>query len=142
MQHVFLDRPDTGDVEVMLEHSLKSMHLISSPEYPRSDEEWRELLREILDRSFYPPGFKRQLAAIVGDGSRVERLRTIRKPTLVIHGREDPLIPVECGIDTARHIEGARLEIVEGMGHDLPPPLVSRLTTLIAEHAASYPERY
>jgi pimeloyl-ACP methyl ester carboxylesterase len=137
MQHVFVNRPDTGDIDAMLEHMLKTMHLISSPAFPRSESEWRELLSEILRRSFYPQGFRRQLAAIVEDGSRVERLRTIDKPTLVIHGSEDPLIPVECGIDTARHIEGARLEIIEGMGHDLPPPLVGRLTRLIAEHASS-----
>ena len=136
MQHVFVNRPDTGDVDTMLEYMLKSMHLISSPAYPRSDSEWRELLTRTLTRSFYPPGFRRQLAAIVEDGSRVERLRTIDKPTLVIHGREDPLIPVECGIDTARHIVGARLEIIDGMGHDLPPPLIGRLTSLIAEHAS------
>jgi pimeloyl-ACP methyl ester carboxylesterase len=136
VQHVFVNRPDTDDVDIMLEHALKSMHLISSPAYPRSDEEWREFLGESLDRSFYPPGFRRQLAAIVNDGSRVERLRTVRKPTLVIHGSEDPLIPVECGVDTARHIEGAKLEIIDGMGHDLPPPLIGRLTSLIAEHAS------
>jgi pimeloyl-ACP methyl ester carboxylesterase len=120
----------------MLDYMLKSMHLISSPGYPRSDDEWCQLLRESLDRSFYPPGFRRQLAAIVDDGSRVERLRRVSRPTLVIHGRDDPLIPVECGIDTARHIEGARLEIIDGMGHDLPPPLIGRLTSLISEHAS------
>jgi pimeloyl-ACP methyl ester carboxylesterase len=137
MQHIFVNRPDTGDKDMMLEHMLKSMHLISSPAYPRGDREWRELLGEILDRSFYPAGFRRQLAAIVADGSRVDRLRTITKPTLVIHGSEDPLIPVECGVDTASHIDGARLEIIEGMGHDLPPPLIGRLTDLIADHARS-----
>ena len=136
MKHIFVNRPDTDDMDIMLAHALKSMHLISSPAYPRSDDEWREFLGEALQRSFYPPGFRRQLAAIVDDGSRVERLRTVRKPTLVIHGREDPLVPVECGVDTARHIEGARLEIIDGMGHDLPPLLIGRLTGLIAEHAS------
>jgi pimeloyl-ACP methyl ester carboxylesterase len=136
MEHFFLNRPDNGDVNTMLEYMLKSMHLISSPAYPRSDAEWRELLSEILNRNFYPPGFRRQLAAIVDDGSRVERLRKIDKPTLVIHGSEDPLIPVECGVDTAKHIDGARLEIIDGMGHDLPPPLVGRLTSLIAGHTS------
>lgn len=137
MQHVFVKRPVTGDKDDMLEHMLMTMRLISSPAYPRSDSEWRDLLNEILDRSFYPPGFRRQLAAIIEDGSRVQRLRRIDKPTLVIHGSEDPLIPVECGVDTARHIEGAKLEIIEGMGHDLPPPLIGRLASLIAEHASS-----
>jgi pimeloyl-ACP methyl ester carboxylesterase len=119
----------------MLEHTIRSIRLIGSPGYPRSDEELRELITASLARSFYPQGFIRQMAAIVADGSRVQRLQTIARPTLVIHGSDDPLVPVECGIDTARHIKGARLEILEGMGHDIPPPLINTLTSLIADHA-------
>jgi proline iminopeptidase len=135
VRHVFTSRPNTGDRNAMLKHLTRSAQLISSPAYPRSDEQWRELITSSLERSFYPMGFVRQMAAIVADGSRVKRLQTIDKPTLVIHGSEDPLVPVECGIDTARHIKGARLEIIEGMGHDLPPQLVDQLTTMIAAHA-------
>jgi len=135
VKHVFTSRPNTGDRNAMLEHLTRSAQLISSPGFPRGDEEWRELITASLQRSFYPKGFVRQMAAIVADGSRVERLKTIDKPTLVIHGSEDPLVPVECGIDTARHIKGARLEIIEGMGHDLPPQLVDKLTAMIAAHA-------
>ena len=109
--------------------------MIASPGFPRSDEEWRKIVVAALERSFYPPGFGRQLAAVIADRSRVSRLRQIRVPTLVIHGKDDPLVPVEHGIDTARHIPGARLEIIEGMGHDLPPPLDETLTSLIAGHA-------
>jgi len=121
----------------MLEHTVATLKMLGSPAYPRSDAEWRELISASIQRSFYPQGFVRQLAAIVADGSRVERLQTIRTPTLVIHGREDPLVPVEGGIDTARHVENSRLEIIEGMGHDIPPPLVARITGLIADHAAN-----
>ena len=134
MKHVFRDRPNRGDADDMFEHLVKSYKLISSPGYPRSDEEIRALIRTTVDRSFYPQGFLRQLAAVIEDGSRVERLRTIETPALVIHGREDPLVPVEGGIDTADHIPGAKLEIIEGMGHDLPPGLIDTLTSLIASH--------
>ena len=135
VSHVFTSRPNTGDRTAMLNHLTQSAQLISSPGYPRSDEAWRELITASLERSFYPLGFVRQMAAIVADGSRVERLQTIDKPTLVIHGSEDPLVPVECGVDTAKHIRGAKLEIIEGMGHDLPPQLVDQLTAMIAAHA-------
>ena len=121
----------------MLEHTVKSLKLIGSPGYPRSDEEWRELVSFSINRSFYPQGFMRQMAAIIADGSRVQRLKQIEAPTLVIHGKEDPLVPVECGIDTARHIHGARLELVEGMGHDIPPPLIETLTSMIASHTGA-----
>ena len=137
VKHMFTGRPNTGDPTVMLDHTVATAKMLGSPGYPRSDQEWRELIGASIERSFYPQGFIRQMAAIVDDGSRVERLKHINAPTLVIHGREDPLVPVEAGIDTARHIRESRLEIIEGMGHDIPPPLVERITGLIADHAAS-----
>jgi pimeloyl-ACP methyl ester carboxylesterase len=134
MQHIFMKRPKVGGRNALLEHSVQSMKMIASPGFPRSEQEWRVLLSASLARSYYPQGFQRQLAAVVSDGSRVERLKKISRPTLVIHGREDPLVPVACGVDTARHIDGARLEIIEGMGHDIPPQLIDKLTNLIASH--------
>ena len=134
VKHMFASRPDTGDPEVILDHTVTTARMLGSPRYPRSEEEWRELISASIQRSFYPQGFIRQMAAIVEDGSRVERLKTIDRRTLVIHGSDDPLVPVECGVDTARHIKGARLEIIDGMGHDIPPPLVGRITSLIASH--------
>jgi len=128
-------RPNVDDPDAMIAHLIRTFQLIGSPGYRRSEDEWRELILASVSRSFYPQGFVRQFAAIIADGSRVERLQTIDRPTLVIHGREDPLVPIECGIDTAKHIKGAQLEVIEGMGHDIPPPLVDRLTALIAEHA-------
>lgn len=135
VKHLVTNRPKSPDPAIMLEHTIRTVQLISSPGYPRSDEDWRELISASLARSFYPQGFTRQMAAIIADGSRVQRLKTIDKPTLVIHGSDDPLVPVECGVDTARHIKGAKLEILEGMGHDLPPQLVETITSLIARHA-------
>jgi len=135
VQHVFVDRPKSTDTNVLIEYLMASLRLIGSPGYPRSDEELREQISKSLERSYYPQGFERQFAAIVGDRSRVERLKRLNKSTLVIHGSEDPLIPVEHGIDTARHIAGAKLEIIKGMGHDIPPQLVNELSKLIAKHA-------
>jgi pimeloyl-ACP methyl ester carboxylesterase len=136
-RQVFMSRPPANDREALIRHLVRTRKLIASPGYPRSDEEWREVVVAALERSFYPPGFGRQLAAIIADRSRASRLRQIRVPTLVVHGKDDPLVPVEHGVDTARHIPGARLEIIDGMGHDLPPPLDDTLTSLIAGHARS-----
>lgn len=137
VRHIFLRRPRRGDREAMLAHMTRSLALIGSPGYPRSDAEWRELVQASLERSYYPAGFLRHTAAVAADGSRVQRLKRIDRPTLVIHGRDDPLIPVEGGIDTARHIRDARLQIIDGLGHDIPPPLYDRLAGLIADHAAA-----
>ena len=138
VKHVWMNRPKTGGKDAALEHTVMALKMIGSPGYPRSDDNWRALVNGFLDRSFYPQAFERHLAAVISDGSRVERLKALDRPTLVIHGREDPMVPVECGIDTAKHIEGARLEIIDGMGHDLPPQLYETLTGLISGHAQAH----
>jgi proline iminopeptidase len=75
------------------------------------------------------------MLAVAASGDRSARLRTITVPTLVIHGAADPLVPLACGADTADKVPGARLEVIEGMGHDLPVQLVERLAALIDAHA-------
>jgi len=70
-------------------------------------------------------------------GGRAELLRTIRVPTLVIHGVDDPLIPIEAGMDTAKRIPGAELRLIPGMGHDVAPGLIPTLVEAIAEHTAA-----
>jgi len=134
-RQIFFTKPPTHDREALIRHIVKSRSMIASPAYPRSDEEWREIVVASLERSYHPEGFGRQLSAVIADGDRVSRLAKVRVPTLVIHGSDDPLVPVEHGVDTARHIPGARLEIIDGMGHDLPPLLNQTLTSLIGEHA-------
>lgn len=136
-RHLFSHRPKSNDREELVAYLLQSFHLLMSPEYPRSDEELRPLIVESLERSHYPEGFKRQLAAIVADGSRVKRLSTIEAPTLVIHGKADPLIPVEGGFSTALHIRGAKLELIDGMGHDLPPELLAPIASMIVGHVST-----
>jgi pimeloyl-ACP methyl ester carboxylesterase len=89
----------------------------------------------MYDRSFYPTGAARQLMAIMASGDRTRELREIARPTLVIHGKADKLIPSGGGVAVARAIPGARLELIEGMGHDLPPALWPRICAAIDENA-------
>jgi len=103
----------------------------------RDPGELRALLARAYDRNSDAAGAARQLGAIIADGSRVARLKRIRAPTLVIHGAADPLVPLAGGEDTAARIAGARLEVIPGMAHDLPPAHVPRITALIADHAAA-----
>jgi pimeloyl-ACP methyl ester carboxylesterase len=107
----------------------------SYPDPARAPDAYEELVGRAFDRGYYPVGTVRQLLAIVADGSRVEMLKTIKAPTMVIHGGADPLVPKEGGIDTAKHITGAKLEIIEKMAHDLPPSQIGRMVQLIADHA-------
>ena len=70
----------------------------------------------------------------MANGSRVELLKRIKTPALVVHGTDDPLIPPEGGKDTAAHIPGAELMLVPGMGHDFPTPLIGTLVEAVASH--------
>ena len=134
-RHIFRTRPTSGDRDEVIAHNMRTLELIGSPAYPVDEETRREMTSQSFDRCYYPAGFIRHVGAIVQDGDRRKRLATISAPTLVIHGREDPLVPLPGGIDTAEHISGARLEIVDGMGHNLPPGLWPMLVEMIAEHA-------
>jgi pimeloyl-ACP methyl ester carboxylesterase len=112
--------------------------LVSSFSFPdpaRPENAHAEMTAKAFDRGYYPVGTRRQLLAIIADGSRVERLKAIKVPTLVVHGGADPLVPKEGSEDIARHIPGARLEIIDEMAHDLPPSQVGRILDLIAGHA-------
>jgi pimeloyl-ACP methyl ester carboxylesterase len=117
-----------------LKNTIAFQRMIGSPGFPESDEELKSKVLDSVGRSLHPEGYSRHLAAIMASGSRVKLLKNITAPTLVIHGRDDALVPLECGIDTARHIPDARLEIIEGMGHNLPEALMPRLLELIGGH--------
>jgi len=123
-----------GLVKPGLKSTIAFQRLIGSPGFPQSDDELNEKVRAAFQRSFYPPGFARHMAAIMASGSRVELLKAIKAPSLVIHGRDDVLVPLACGVDTARQIPNAALKIIDGMGHNLPESLVPILTDLVADH--------
>jgi pimeloyl-ACP methyl ester carboxylesterase len=88
------------------------------------------------DRGINPPGAARQLLAIIASGNRTKALAQVRVPTLVVHGTEDPLVPHMGGIATARAIPGARLLLIEGMGHSFPREVWTRIIDAIAQHAS------
>ena len=132
---VLMSRPAGGDLDSLVAHGVKAARTIGSPGYPADEAVLAERARADLQRQNYPQGFARQLAAIWANGDRRARLAGITAPTLVIHGADDPLVPIEGGRDTAASIPGARLVEIAGMGHDLPEALIPQVTGLIADHA-------
>jgi pimeloyl-ACP methyl ester carboxylesterase len=76
------------------------------------------------------------MAAVVSDGDRTERLSRVSCPTLVIHGRVDPLVPLAGGEATAEAVPGAELVVLDEMGHDLPEPLWPQIADAVAKVAA------
>lgn len=127
-------RRSANDRESVIQDGMRIFRVIGSPEFPTPDAELRAKIEQATDRSYYPPGVGRHLLAVLASGTRVQLLKQINVPTLVIHGADDPVIPVEAGKDTARHIPGAALQIIPGMGHDLPSALIPILTDAIAGH--------
>jgi len=88
----------------------------------------------IFDRGLNPAGVARQLAAIIATPGRARALARLRVPALVLHGDKDPLVHVSGGIATAQAIAGARLQILEGMGHALPMQYWSEVIAALARH--------
>lgn len=93
------------DEETLVEHGINIARNIGSPGFPPDPEVQRERVLKGVQRSVYPPGLPRQLAAIIDDGDRRTRLASITTPTLVLHGAADPLVKLEAGKDTAQHID-------------------------------------
>ncbi len=129
-----VSRPPKTDRESLVRYSMQTWRLIGSPQYPTEPSVLRGKIERAFDRAFYPPGLARQTLGILASGSRVSLIRQIKAPTLVLHGQDDALVPVAAAHDLARHIPGARLEIIRGMGHDLPPQLLPRLARLVLDH--------
>jgi len=127
--------PPDSPVEALVEHGIKTWTAIGSPGYSYDTPEERASLRRDIERCVYPAGFIRQMAAIVANGDRREKLKRVTAPTLVIHGEADPLVRVEGGRDTAASIPGAELLIIPGMGHDLPPFVHDEIADAIAKVA-------
>jgi pimeloyl-ACP methyl ester carboxylesterase len=129
-------RPSNPTREQAIALSVAGLKMMSYPDPTRAPDAFEQIAGRSYDRGYNPEGVKRQFLAIIADGSRVSRLKKITAPTLVIHGRADPLVPLACGEDTARLIAGARLEVIDEMAHDLPPSQLEHLVGLIADHAS------
>lgn len=131
---VLLSRPAGTSTTAVVEHTMRLFKAIGSPAYPVPEAEMRERVTAGVQRALHPVGTLRQMLAIVADITRAALLSRITAPTLVIHGKADPLVPLACGEDTARRIPGARLVTITGMGHDLPPEPVRQILAALIPH--------
>jgi pimeloyl-ACP methyl ester carboxylesterase len=124
--------PPASDRQEAIDRTVSIFRIIGSPGFDLDEAELRELAGLSYDRADDPLGVARQLLAIIASGDRTERLRSISVPTLVIHGAGDPLVDVSGGRATAAAVPGAELDVIEGMGHDLPRALWPEITERIA----------
>ena len=136
---VLFGRPPR-DREAAVERAVRTFKVIGSPGYPFEEERIREIAARSYDRGHSAAGVARQLHAITASGDRTAALRKLRLPALVIHGRNDVLVNPSGGRATAKAIPGARLKLIDGMGHDLPRALWPTFVEEVAANAARAPE--
>ncbi len=134
MGALFSQPDDPSSRESILANLVAARKVIGSPGFMDSDEVLRENAARLVDRDNYPVGVTRHTAAVIAADNRKPLLANVMLPTLVLHGRDDPLVPVEGGIDTAASIPGAKLEIIDGYGHDL----ASRVQPILTGHMLEF----
>ncbi len=134
--------PPKDDTEANVAHGVELVRILAGPAYPPDEKRIRQIIHRSLKRCDHRAGMERhKAAAALGFfEDRRPKLKTIKAPTVVIHGTEDPIVPVEGGKDVAANIPGAELHIIPSMGHDLPIPLVKTIAddiTKVASRAGS-----
>ncbi len=130
-----LSRPtNPRDLQAVIDRLEHVYGVIGTPSARQDRAALRSHLERIARRGLDTAASRRQLLAVLATGDRRAWLRRIEAPTLVIHGRLDPLVPLAAGVETAKYIAGARLVVIDEMGHDLPPLLLPRLADEIAAH--------
>jgi len=131
-----LGLPAPAEREAYIEHSLATQRICAGSGFPFDEERGRRVAGRAFDRAFDPRGVARQLAAVLASGSRREALAKLNLPALVIHGLEDPLVPVEGGLDTHQAIPRSELLLIDGMGHSLPRGVWPTVLDAIQKHVA------
>lgn len=122
----------------VIARTVELFNLIGSPGFPTPREEREAMAAAAFDRAYRPAGMARQTHGILATGSFEHVLGSVRAPTQVIHGLDDPLVRVEGGKRSAQLIRGAKLELIKGMGHDFPEGLFPRWVELIAANAGRH----
>jgi pimeloyl-ACP methyl ester carboxylesterase len=135
IRRALLRRPAGSDPDVVVAHLQRLLTLIGSPAYPPDPERLRARLQAAVRRAWRPAGTARQLVAVIADNDRSSMLPRIAAPTRVVHGQADPLVRVAAAHDLGAKIRDAAVDIVPGMGHDLPLQLLPRLAEAIADNA-------
>ena len=132
-----LFKPAPRDRAAYLDSYVQTWQVLRGPGFVLDDARDRARAAANFARGLNPAGAARQIMAIMASGSRREALAAVAVPTLVIHGDADPLVPLACGVDTAKAVPGAKLTVLAGMGHALPISLWPQIVDAIAGHVAA-----
>ena len=131
-----IGKPESTSENDIINHTLKVFQTIGSPGLV-NPLETLQIAQKLYQRSYYPLGVLQQFLAILCTGSLLQLDKQIQQPTLVVHGACDRLLPPGHGKAVAKAIPGAKFELIEGMGHDIPPHFIPYLSGLFAHHFKS-----
>jgi len=137
MQAMLRRGPQPTTRDAIIDQSVNTFGIIGTPGEDHNTNGMRDRITRSYDRSYNPAGVIRQMSAIVAAGDFRKHTRSIKVPTLVVHGSEDPLVPIEGGYDIAKLVPGARMEVIQGMGHDVPPRFLPEITKHMLDHFAA-----
>lgn len=127
LMRIMFSRPTNASRDAIVAYYVRLYQALGSPGFPTDKAELAQRISQTVDRNYHPAGSLRQMLAVAADTTRAEELSRLVRPTLVLHGKADPLLPLAHGQDTARRIAGARFTAIDGMGHDLPTGVVDCL---------------
>ena len=139
-KEIFTVRTRPRSRDELIDRTVRLWEIIGSKNGGYDPSEFRTRIAAAVDRCTYPAGIRRQIAAIIATGDLRRWSRKVKAPTLVIHGTDDPLVPYRGGLDIAANIPNARSELIDGMGHDLPPNYLPTITELVVDHMRSTEE--
>lgn len=134
VRKALMRRPSSADRDVVVDHLARNYAMLQGHGYSTPADEIRQQVAACVDRAMNPPGFIRQLQAIFNAPNREPALRHALTPTLVLHGTDDPLVNVSGGKAIAKAMPNAKLELIDGWGHDLPAAVLPRLGELMIAH--------
>jgi pimeloyl-ACP methyl ester carboxylesterase len=127
---------DDATDEEKLPFEVRNVAVFNGPNFLPPESELRRRVRELAERSTYPPGMLRQFDAVLGTGSLLRFSKAITAPTVVLHGSHDPMLRPRNGRAVAAAIPGARYVVIDGMGHDLPEPVWRPIVETLTENFA------
>jgi pimeloyl-ACP methyl ester carboxylesterase len=127
---------DDASEEEKLAFEVRNVAVFNGPNFLPPESELRRRVRELAERSTYPPGMLRQFDAVLGTGSLLRFSKKIAAPTVVLHGSHDPMLRPRNGRAVAAAIPGARYVVIDGMGHDLPEPVWRPIVETLTENFA------
>jgi pimeloyl-ACP methyl ester carboxylesterase len=138
MRRVLFAPPAQAGSDAARQQALRFVQALAGPGFEHPEGSQQQLVNDSLKRSNRPMGAYRQMLSAMADRARAGLLNRITTPSLVIHGKADPLVPYACGEDTARRIPNAKLHGIEGMGHDMPPGALEQMMSRLLPFLNAY----